>query len=662
MNKLNIIIILFFSGIYSIALGQTHGFEFGKVSYAELDMKAYDRDTSAVAVILDEFGDAYVDLDALNKIIFKYHVKIKILKEQGKKYADFELVRRKSNSSRFELIQNIKASSMNREGNSWRESSLQAKNIFDENVNADYSLVKFAVPDVQVGSVVEVSYELVTPYTFNFVPWEFQSAIPKIKSEFWAQFPAYYVYNITLKGFLPVTKNESTVIKQCIQSGVTAMGTSAGADCSQYKFGMEHIPAFKEEKYMTARRNFLSSINFELAQLNYPDGRVDKITTEWKETEKELKDHANFGVQIKRARNIYEGKVKEVMLLGKDELTIAQSLYDYFKNNFSWNGDTGFLTDNGTKKTEELKKGNTADINLSLLGALQEAKITAEPVLLSTRARGLPIKIHPVLSDFNYVLVGVKIKDEYFLLDATSPLHPFGFIPEDCLNGEGRAIWETSDWIPLKPNAKERTAFDLKLKLTEQGDFSGTVIIKHEGYAAFNMRKQFFSASDKQAYIDKRKARWPGLAVSNFVIENERDLDKAFTEKFDITFESITPGAQVLYFEPFIFSRIEKNPFTSTERSYPVDFGAPSEVIYLLSIDLPDSYRIDDLPEKVALAMPAGGGRYLFNVINQQTKVIMSSSLSLSKPVYTSDEYHYLRELYTQYIGIQQSQIVLKKK
>jgi hypothetical protein len=145
---------------------------------------------------------------------------------------------------------------------------------------------------------------------------------------------------------------------------VTSIGTRAGADCSLLKFGMENIPAFKEEDYMTARRNFLSTINFELAQITHTDGRVDKITTEWKEAEKELKEHPNFGAQVKRARNLFDDLVKSIQSTEKEPLAITKALYKHFKNNYLWNGDFGFLTDMGVKKTEELKKGNVADINL----------------------------------------------------------------------------------------------------------------------------------------------------------------------------------------------------------------------------------------------------------------------------------------------------------
>ena len=143
----------------------------------------------------------------------------------------------------------------------------------------------------------------------------------------------------------------------------------------------------------------------------------------------ELKTHDLFGSQIKKARNVYEDLAKAIANKDHDPLVIAKSIHAYFKDNYQWNGEFGFMTDNGVKKTEELKKGNVADLNLSMLGALQEAGLEAVPVLISTRARGLPIKVHPVLTDFNYVLVRLQIKEKVYLLDATSSLNTFGFVP-----------------------------------------------------------------------------------------------------------------------------------------------------------------------------------------------------------------------------------------
>ena len=60
-----------------ISFGQyDNGFPFGKISYAEVEMKSYPKDTAANAVVLNEFGEAYIDSDGDNNLLLEYHIKI----------------------------------------------------------------------------------------------------------------------------------------------------------------------------------------------------------------------------------------------------------------------------------------------------------------------------------------------------------------------------------------------------------------------------------------------------------------------------------------------------------------------------------------------------------------------------------------------------------
>jgi hypothetical protein len=633
---------------------QNNGFEFGKITYEELDLQNYVNDTSAVALVMNEFGEAFFDPSDLNKIIFQYHTKIKILKEGGKVYANFQIPTRKNNG-REEVVSSVKASSFNRTGNAWKETELLNKNIFRENTNEFYSLTKFAVPDVRVGSVIEITYQLETPFTYNFIPWEFQSSIPKLKSEFWASFPAYYEYAVTLKGYLRLTKNEGKVIKGCVGNG------SLKADCSLLKFGMERIPAFKEEDYMTAKKDFVSSIFFELDKITQQNGQVNKVTSEWKDVERELDQHEDFGRQIKKAKNAFADKAIELKAATKEPLALATSVHNYVKSNFTWTGTFGKYANSGIKKLLETKRGNVGDLNLFLIGALLEAGLETEAVLLSTRDNGLPIKHHPVMSDFNYLLARVKIADNYYLLDATSPLHPFGFVPAHCLNGQGRAIGKTSAWIDIKPTEKNRKVTDLKIRLNEDGQMTGMATISHFGYSAFNRRSEFLKAENLNDYVQRQSKKWNEIEIKNYVVQNDYDLAQPFVEKFELTFNEQLPNASIIYLPVFLLGRTEKNPFTSNERSYPVDFGAPIEETYVLTVEYPPSFHAEDLPQNAAYALTQTGGRCLFNLSDLEGKIAATCSFSINKSVFSAAEYGSLKEFFNRFVTIQQSQIVLKK-
>jgi hypothetical protein len=297
---LNRFLLLFISISASSAL-QAQDFTYGAATLDELRMTRYDLDTSASALVLKEFGDAFISGGDGYHLIFKHHVRMKIFRKGGIGQADIEIPLYIHDNNRFERITNLKASSFNIENGRIREEVLSEKDIFTEVRNEHRTAKKFAIPNVKVGTVIEYTYTLESPFVFNFRDWEFQSDIPKRESEFRASIPAIYVYNITLRGYLKLDKNESKLVANCI--GRSGMYAPKSADCSLLEFGMKNIPAFVEEDYMTAKKNFLSAIRFELSEVRHFDGRVDKITREWKDAEEELRREHKFKADTSQTSN-----------------------------------------------------------------------------------------------------------------------------------------------------------------------------------------------------------------------------------------------------------------------------------------------------------------------------------------------------------------------
>ncbi len=641
--------------LHFISYAQGNGFPYGQATYRELDIKNYDKDTAAVALILDEFGEAYVDNDNDNNLIFEYHTKIKILKKGGLSQANFQIFLRK-NDSRIEKILTVKASSFNVENGSIREMKLDSKNIFSEDINKNYNAKKFAIPNVQVGSVIEVFYKLESPFFYNFRSWEFQCDIPKINSEFWCLIPANYVYNISLRGFQTLSKNESSIVKDCFSGG--------RADCTRLKYGMKNIPAFQEEEFMTAKSNFLSVLNFELSEIKYFDGRTNKITKEWKDADEEMRRSVDFGLQIKRGKDIVDNQVEQIIIGETNELLKAQKIYDFIKGWYRWNDVYGKYSEFGIKKAFESKTGNVGDINLSLIAALKFANLNVEPMLLSTRDNGLATELYPVLSEFNYVVAKLNINDKVYLLDATDDFHPFGLIPVRCLNGKGRVLGDKeSYWYDIKPSDKEKTLSVITLVLGKDGLIRGSIQYSYLGYDAVLERKKINKFRSQQEYIDHVANSLNSVTIKKFQIENSEDLKKPVVVKLEVEIEGYDSlNSNNFLFNPFFIEPLKTNSFRSSERLYPVDFGAPREKIMIFSLEYPSEYEIDGIPPKVGLTLPQNGGRYIFEIQNAANKLTVNNSLLIAKPVFTSNEYHFVKELFNRVIAVQQTELVFKKR
>src|SRR5690606_4864624 len=117
---------------------------------------------AASAVVLKELGEAFIDNYNDHNLIFRYHVKIKVLKKNGLENGNVTLLLQKQDG-RYEKLLKVKASSFNIENGSMKETKLDDKNIFTENYNKYWDAKKFAIPNVQVGTVIEYEYEIETP-------------------------------------------------------------------------------------------------------------------------------------------------------------------------------------------------------------------------------------------------------------------------------------------------------------------------------------------------------------------------------------------------------------------------------------------------------------------------------------------------------------------
>ena len=637
-------------------------FAYGTVALSDLTMKQYSRDTSAAAVVLKEFGEARISDSDNYPLIFSYHVRIKILKKNGLKESNIEIPLEKASGARLEKILSVKASSFNIEEGQIRQEILDQKNIFTENVHKYLDVKKFAIPNVRVGSVIEFAYTLESPFIFNFRPWEFQASIPKVDSEYWARIPGIYQYNIALRGFLKLSKNENSIVKECLGNATGSLAGGFSADCKLMKLGMRNIPAFVEEEYMTARKNFISAVQFELSEVRHPDGRIDKVTKDWKDAEQELRQENRFGTQLRRVKDI-GSEVQKVIEGEKDELQKAKKVYNFIKGWYVWNNNYGKYSEFGIKKAFGERKGNVGDINLSLVAALRYAGLNVEPVILSTRENGTVIELYPVLSDFNYVVAKVNIGEKVFFADATERHYPFGMLPERCLNGKGRVMADgKSYWIDLVSTDISKTMSTLTLALDKEGVMTGTFVTTFMGYDAVRRRREIASFSSHDEYIQNLKSSLRSMELVGYELKNVEDVEKPVIRTLNISARLFDSEVSNFLFNPFILDKWADNPFKSKERLYPVDFAVPIEHITVMELQFPEGFEIASVPDKVGLALPNSGGRFTFEANSAGDRLALNSSLSIRKTIFSSTEYHYLKELFSRILQVQNGDIIFKKK
>lgn len=640
-----------------IVLGQE--FTFPQVSVQTFMAPIPALAADAEAYVMLEQGKSQLEVVESERalmVVHDYKVRIKILKKEGAEQANFEIPLYAFGTS-FEKITDIKGTTYNLKNNQFVETAMTSKSIFLDKVSEFRHMAKFTLPQVEEGSIIDVQFRIYSHDILNFRSWQFQQDIPKVSSSYTVIFPATYQYRVTLRGPYPLKDTKSEILRSYfLLNGVRN-------DCSKITYLMDDIPAFEEEDYMLAAKNYKSAISFELEQYYSSNGAKTRVTKEWRDVDRELLNEKYFGGQLKKEdlfREILPGIVKDKTT----PLEKAKAVYTYIQKNIKWNDVYGKYAQHGVKESLEQHSGNTADVNLALIAALNAAAIPTYPILVSTRQNGLPNNLHPVISDFNYVIAGAEIDGKTILLDATDPLGPFGELPLRCVNDRGRIIYsrKSSEWIPLVNEQPSTLTYSFLGKLDSAENLTGKLSIYYKGLEALRKRNEIVEFASEEEYFEKMEGRLANMRIDKASVENLHEIDDFLIEQYDveIPLAEYFQGGK-LSFNPIIIQRTTTNPFNLNERLYQVDLGSQRHITHNLNIQLPENYRIKSSPKNVSLKLPEETAKFSYYSGIDANRLVFKQVVSLNKAIYSVDEYFHLKEFFSRIIQQQNMEFEIEK-
>lgn len=677
--KITSALLFFFLSISFLSKAQEEPkFKFGKVTEEDLKMNVYTPDTSAVAVILYDDGSSRVTYDnsfGRFNLTSERVVRIKILKESGKKYADLNLSLYSFNQTKEDL-KGIDGVTFNLENGKIVKTDLKKDGIFRERENKYWESVKISLPAVKAGSVIDLKYTVFSPLLWNLQPWNFQYSVPVKWSHFYVEYPEYFRYNQSTRGYHPLTSTKTGTKSESINYTETYQTTKGGMSgsinervsqsipyiASTYDFIGTNVPAMKEEPYSTTMDNFTTRVVFELASTDFTKigGDYKNYTNTWESIIKELDNNEDFGGQI-NGGNFVEDDVKKITTGITDNMQKMTALYTYVQKNIKWDKYRSYQTSKSLKKTFSEKTGNSADINLLLLVMLQKAGITAQPVILSTRDNGIIYPTHPSLSACNYVIVKVTMGDKTVFLDATEQLNPAGQLPLRCLNGNGFTILkETAEETPISTN-KTQSSISVMLELKD-GKLVGSATSRISGLEAYNFRSDIKDAGSPKEYFEKLKNKVKEIEYIDYKYSNVDSLYSPLDKNYKFALaEGLSEDNSIIYLDPVLFGKITENPFTAPTRTYPIDFGVTSVDNYTINFSIPEGYKVEELPKSKSMTLGENDGKFTYTVGLVDNRIMVKIRFSIDKTVFLPEEYPHLKEFFDKVIANEAEQIVLKK-
>jgi hypothetical protein len=645
-------ILLFFFTLSAFAQNKV---TFGKLTAAEKSMTIYEKNPSASAVVLYERGDNYFKVINYKVYLVKeFHRKIKVLNEKNFDGGSISVSLYHKGQLKEKLTE-LKAITHN--GDNQQE--VLESQIYTSDLTENIELKKFTFPDIHKGSILEYKYTLISPFNYKLTGWLFQSEYPMLYSEFNAKIPGKYVYNRAFFGNLKLDVNEAKIQKSCF-----SVNNSYRADCEVLKYVMKDIPAFKSDSdYMLASKNYISRIEFELAELTYFDGSVEKKSTTWKQVDEKFKEANGIGFQLNR-KTYFKKRVPQSIMSEKNKLIRAQKIFSFTQGHFTCNGSNGTYALNNVKQAYYEKAGSVAEINMALINLLNAADIKAKLMLLSTRDNGLPKKNHPVIYDFNYFMAKINIDGKDYLLDASSKHNIFGMVPFKALNHYGRVMDFEGDsyWFDIDPYKKNLYQIRARLEFDPNtAAATGIMDVINTGYNAVN-RKQKINETSEDEYLEELE-----LGISDDFVIDDYELLKERSDKERISerikFESDNlPNADHIYLNPFFIRFFESNPFKLAQRDYPIDFGFPRNYKYQINIAIPSGYSIVELPKSKAINLGDSMANLKFYTQQNENQVALTFELKLNATYFRAEDYDSLKSLFKEAVDLQKNSLVVLKK
>jgi transglutaminase-like putative cysteine protease len=640
-------------------------FKFGKVDVSEFDTKVKGADSAAAAIKLFDVGKGTFDISSTShEFVYNFtrHVRFKVVNKSAQDLANFKIsLYNSAVGSGKEDLTSVRAATYNLLNGKIEVSKMMGDAKFSSRLDKNHVEKKFTLPNVKEGSIIEYSYTTVSDFFFALDDWYFQGSYPTKYSAFTIIIPEYYMYKPFINGYLEIQQTRAEIISQMY---ALSSAEQTAVQVTKTSYYVEDVPAIKDESFITTIDDYVAKIGFEMMATKFPGSGYKDFSSTWPKLMFELMNEDRFGRFINRT-NYDKGLVLGIIKDEKDSIAKMNLIFNYVKKALKWDGRHNIYTsENSPRAVLEKKAGNSADINLSLLGLLKAAGLICSPVLLSTRNNGFHPG-YPMLSKFNNVVVEVQVGGKNYLLDATDEDNLEGLISYQDLSHQGLRVnvsEKTAEWISLENNNLSSTSIGYSLVLGTDNKFTGNMYFSSDYYEGLLRRKKYKASATEVEFLKNYKANKPGLDIVSYKIENLNQPDQLLAETMGVTIEdNVEDAGNLVYFTPMLYERTKDNPFNLEDRKFPVDFAYPFQEIFKSVIEFPEKYVLDKLPKSEAFALPNNDGAFAIYYIVEGNKIAVRSKISINKPVFSSEEYYILREFYKNIVRKQAEQIVFKK-
>lgn len=642
--------------------------KFGKVRVEDLQKRTYAIDSNANAVVLSDIGIASIEGNDKGwfRISFTRHKVVHILNRAAYELADVEIPLY-SKDGVEEKLESLKAVTYNLTGNYLIKTKLEKSGIFKEKKDKNHVVRKFTFPNVKEGCMIEYEYKIKSDFIWNLDPWLFQGSFPVLWSEFRLSVPQFFTYAFLSHGYQPMHINQKkerqgSFLISNSGSTVTTTKNNFVAHVTDYRWVMKDVPELKPEKFSSALKNHIASIEFQLATRNPPLEYFDYRST-WPALSKSLLESENFGFSLQKDNNWLGDEIKPLLAGAKNQIDKAKIIFTHVRDNYTCINHNALYLNQTLRNVAKNKTGNVAEINILLTAMFRYAGLDASPVLLSTTDHGYAIEQYPMITSFNYVITRLTLNGKNIFLDASHPMLGFGKLLPDCYNGHAIVVNEEASSLNFSADSLlEKKTSILVISNDKKGNWIGRVEQTPGYFESYELREKISHQNGTADLLEEQKASYGfDVDIDSITIDSLNNYETNLRLHYEMF---LKPGKQdKLYINPLFGMVLHDNPFKSKERFYPVEMPFRTDETYMLTMEVPYGYEIEELPEQMIANMDEEGSAYFEYRISHSNNVIsLKTVMKISRTLFLPGEYSTLREFFKMVVEKQNERVVLKRK
>jgi hypothetical protein len=205
----------------------------------------------------------------------------------------------------------------------------------------------------------------------------------------------------------------------------------------------------------------------------------------------------------------------------------------------------------------------------------------------------------------------------------------------------------------------EKNLVIVEAKINDNGAISGKANVLSSDYGRLNRLRSYRAGREK--FTEQYFVSQPGLQVDSLELVNLENDSLALEQHFNFRLAPVESGDYKLI-NLNLFSGVTKSPFISDVRFSNIDYGCKQQQTVLQQISLPAHLTIESMPRNIRMITPDTSIALSRSIdLDKRTNTLsVRLSVHTNRPVFTADEYGYVKEFYKKMVELMNEQLVLK--